>query len=48
MGQGLPAVGALGRWLKKLKELHCYSGCWQPCCHNDVTFVTLVTFHLKS
>ena len=41
-------MGALGPWFKKLKELHCYKGYWQPCCCNDVIVVTFVTFHPKS
>src|SRR6266700_6304649 len=44
MEQRVLKLGALTRWLKKLKGLQCYKGCARGYRCTNVTFVTLVTF----
>src|SRR5437899_4193493 len=44
MEQRVLKLGALTRWLKKLKGLQCYKGCARWYCCTNGTFVTLVTF----
>src|SRR5437870_2844546 len=44
MEQTVLKLGALTRWLKKLKGLQCYKGCARSYRCTNVTFVTLVTF----
>src|SRR5437899_3806495 len=44
MEQRVLKLGALTRWLKKLKGLQCYKGCARGYRCTNVPFVTLVTF----